>query len=142
MQDNKLKTHELLIFILVLLGCVFFAGLPVALGFLAPLALPVLGELKAGLWGWVPLLTVVFTLTVLLAGEITDRLVLRTFKGSGKWGIEILQSLLSFVVLVLLFNLVMDTYKLALTSAGVALVLYLLFGPLINKLNRKLPRSS
>ena len=126
----------------MLLGCAFFAGLPVALGFLTPLALPILGELKAGLWGWVPLLTVVFTLTMLLAGEITDRLVLRTFKGAGKWGIEILQSLLSFVVLVLLFNLVMDTYKLALTSACVALVLYLLFAPLINKLNRKLPRSS
>lgn len=78
------------------------------------------------LWGWVPVLTVVFTLTMLLASEMIDQLVLRMFKGSGKWGIEILQSPLSFAVLVLLLKIVLATYNLARTSAGVAPVLYLL----------------
>lgn len=142
MQDNKPKPHELLIFVLFLLGCVLFAGLPVALGFLTPLALPVLGELKTGLWGWVPILTIGFTLVVMLSGEITDRIVLHSFKGAGKWGIETLQSLLTFAVLVLLFNLVMDTYTLALTSAAVAVVLYLLFAPLISKMYKKVPHGS
>ncbi|WP_404290014.1 hypothetical protein [Glutamicibacter arilaitensis] len=99
--------------------------------------LPQLGDLVDGLWPWVPLFDLGFSLGVLLLGQITDRLVLRMFKGAGKWGVEVLQSLLSYAVLVVLFDVVMSTHAVVLTSVAVSVVFYLISTPLFKRLDAK-----
>ncbi|MGP9489178.1 hypothetical protein ACT3UD_03780 [Glutamicibacter sp. 287] len=142
MPEQKPKPHELLFFILYLAACALMAGLPFLIGFLTPLWLPQLGELKQGLWPWVPVLVIVFTLVLLATGEITDRLVRLLFPDAGKIASNTLESLLSFVVIVGCYYLVMSTYPLALASAAISVAVYLLCTPLINRLTASAPRDT
>ncbi|WP_404289981.1 hypothetical protein [Glutamicibacter arilaitensis] len=142
MPDQKPNPLELLFFILYLATCALMAGLPFIIGFLTPLWLPQLGELKAGLWPWVPVLVIAFTLVLLAAGELTDRLVRLLFSGASKAASNTLESLLSFVVIVGCYYLVMSTYPLALASAAISVAVYLLCTPLINRLTARAPRDT
>lgn len=75
------------------------AGLPVLLGYFSPLWFPQFGDPRAGVLLWSPLLTVAFILVILVLGDISDRIVLKVFASSGKFAVQTLQMLLTFVVM-------------------------------------------
>ena len=138
---STLKTSEKFGFGLYLSLVTLAAGLPVLLGFFAPLWFPQLGAPKHGILLWSPLLTIVFVLVILVLGEISDRIVLKVFNSASKIATQTLQTLLSFVVLLGCYRLVMTEYQAALIASATATVGYLVLSPLINKMAEKAPRT-
>jgi len=138
---SKLNTPEKLGLGLYLAIVILAAGLPVLLGFFTPLWLSQLGNPKSGVLLWSPLLTVGFVLLILFLGEMSDRMVLRVFGSASKIAVQTLQTLLTFVVMVGCYRLVMTSYQAALIAALTATLGYLVLSPVINRLDRKTPRS-
>lgn len=138
---NKLNSPEKLGLGLLLAVVTLAAGLPVLLGFFAPLWFPQLGAPKQGILLWSPLLTIVFVLVILVLGEISDRIVLKIFNSASKIAVQTLQTLLTFVVLLGCYRLVMTEYQAALIASVTATVGYLVLSPLINKLAENAPRA-
>ncbi|MGO2482690.1 hypothetical protein [Glutamicibacter sp. BW77] len=116
-------------------------GLPVLLGFFAPLWFSQFGNPKPGILIWSPLLTIVFVLIILVLGEISDRIVLKIFNSASKMAVQTLQTLLTFVVMLGCYRLVMTSYQSALIAAVTATLGYVVLTPLINRLERNAPRS-
>lgn len=136
-----MKPSEKFGFGLYLALVTLLAGAPVLLGFFAPLWFSQVGEPKNGILLWSPFLTVVFVLIILVLGKITDRLVLRVFNSASQAATQMLQTLLSFVVMLGCYRLVMTDYRAALVASVTATLGYLLFSPLINKLAKKSTRT-
>ncbi|QXQ11838.1 hypothetical protein [Paeniglutamicibacter sp. Y32M11] len=138
---NKLNTPEKLGFGLYLAMVTLATGLPLLLGFFTPLGFSQLGNPRPGILFWSPLLTVVFVPIILILGEISDRIVLRIFNGASKIAVQSLQTLLTFVVILGCYRLVMTSYQAALIAAVTATLGYLVLSPVINRLEKKAPRS-
>lgn len=138
---NKLNTAEKLGLGLYLAIVILATGLPILLGFFTPLWLSQLGNPKPGILLWSPLLTVAFVLMILFLGEMSDRMVLRVFDSTSKIAVQTLQTLLTFVVMVGCYRLVMTSYKAALIAALTGTLGYLVLSPVINRLDKKAPRS-
>ncbi|WP_159613288.1 hypothetical protein [Glutamicibacter sp. JC586] len=138
---STLKTSEKFGFGLFLSLVTLAAGLPVLLGFFAPLWFPQAGSPKHGVLLWSPLLTIVFVLVILVLGEISDRIVLKVFNSASKIATQALQTLLSFIVMLGCYRLVMTEYEGALLASATATVGYLVLSPLTNKMAEKAPRT-
>lgn len=138
---SALKTSEKFGFGLYLSLVTLAAGLPVLLGFFAPLWFSQVGAPKHGILLWSPLLTIVFVLVILILGEISDRFVLKVFNSASKIATQALQTLLSFVVLLGCYRLVMTDYQAALVASVTATLGYLVLSPLINKMAEKAPKN-
>lgn len=138
---STLKTSEKFGFGLYLSLVTLAAGLPVLLGFFAPVWVPQVGTPKHGILLWSPLLTIVFVLVVLVLGEISDRIVLKVFNSASKVATQTLQTLLSFVVLLGCYRLVMTDYQAALVASVTATLGYVVLSPIINKMAEKAPKN-
>lgn len=138
---NKLNTPEKLGFGLYLATVTLATGLPLLLGFFTPLWFSQLGNPRPGILFWSPLLTVVFVLIILILGEISDRIVLKVFNSASKIAVQSLQTLLTFVVILGCYRLVMTSYRAALIAAVTATLGYLVLSPVINRSEKKAPRS-
>ncbi|HAY42342.1 MAG TPA: hypothetical protein DCY59_01765 [Micrococcaceae bacterium] len=138
---NNLNTPEKFGLGLYLAMVTLVTGLPVLLGFFAPLWFAQFGAAKPGLLLWSPLLAIVFVLIILVLGEISDRVVLKVFNSASKVAVQTLQTLLSFVVMLGCYRLTMTSYQAALIAAVTATLGYLVLSPVINRLEKKAPRS-
>ncbi|HJX79321.1 hypothetical protein [Glutamicibacter sp.] len=138
---NKLNTPEKFGLGFYLAMVTLVTGLPVLLGFFAPLWFSQFGAPKPGILLWSALLTIVFVLIILVLGEISDRIVLRVFNSASKAAVQTLQTLLTFVVMIGCYRLVMTSYQAALIAAVTATLGYLVLSPVINRLEKKAPRS-
>ncbi|MGO2485565.1 MAG: hypothetical protein ACTJGY_14860 [Glutamicibacter arilaitensis] len=138
---TKLNTPEKLGLGLYLAVVTLVAGLPVLLGFFAPLWFPHAGGPKMGVLPWSPLLAIAFILVIVVLGEISDRIVLKVFTSASKIAVQALQTLLTFIAMLGCYWLVMTTYQSALIAAATATLGYVLLSPLINRLDAKAPRN-
>ncbi|MGP5025962.1 hypothetical protein ACTXI4_12340 [Glutamicibacter ardleyensis] len=138
---NKLNTPEKFGLGLYLAMVTLAAGLPVLLGFFAPLWFSQFGAPIPGILLWSPLLTIVFVLIILVLGEISDRIVLKVFNSASKIAVQTLQTLLTFIVMIGCYRLVMTSYQAALIAAVTATLGYLVLSPVIKRLEKKAPRN-
>ncbi len=138
---SKLNAPEKIGFGVFLLLAILTAGLPVFLGFFTPLWLPQFGSLLDGVLPWTPLLVVLYMIIIVVLAEISDRIVLRVFNSASRVSVEVLQSLLTFIVMVGCYRLTMTEYRAAVVAALIASIGYLVLSPVINHLYKTAPRD-
>ena len=78
---------------------------------------------------------------IVILGEISDRIVVRIFSSAHRLGVETLQSLLTFAVMIGCYRLVITDYRAALVSALVATITYVALSPVINRLDKAVPKE-